>query len=215
LIIGIIAVVLLVGMCSRKASEMVRELEENPVKSMAEMAVWANPDVEMVSSDEEAGTITIRDKKTGTETTLNYEEASDGKFTVESDGSVTTFDGQAGTLTTEGPDGTTTLNQGGLEKMPKWFVVPDSVKDWKSASHSEQGERVSGVLNGTSAEDQGPLMLKFEESLKDAGFALVNKTENNVFSMVSYEDKPNKRTVGVLMTTNDGIRQVQVTYKAK
>ena len=210
-VVGIIVVALLVGMCNRK----VAEFEDNPLKAAAELAVWANPDLELVDSNDEDGTITVKDKKTGKETTVDFEDAADGKFTIQSDGTTATFDGKEGTMTSEGPDGKQTWNKGGLEKMPKWFVVPEGVTNWRSARHSEQEAKVHGVVFGQSEETLEKLMEAFETSLQDAEFEKVSKTENNAFTMVNYADKSGGRTIAVLMTPGEKGLQVQMTYSAK
>ena len=52
LVVGVIAVALLIGICKRKAEEVMRDFEENPTKKAAEWAARANPDFEMVSTDD-------------------------------------------------------------------------------------------------------------------------------------------------------------------
>ncbi|RPH54695.1 hypothetical protein EHM82_06480, partial [bacterium] len=64
------------------AKKQLDKLEENPVMTAAEWAVRANPDVELVESDPEAGTLTIREKATGKVTTISAEDAKEGKFTI-------------------------------------------------------------------------------------------------------------------------------------
>ena len=48
-------------------------LSSNPAYAAAKLAATMNPDVEMVSSDDGSGTITVRDKKTGKTTTLKFD----------------------------------------------------------------------------------------------------------------------------------------------
>jgi len=83
----IVLVLLLMGGCTwflaDKAKEMAAEFEANPAKAAAEMAVRLNPDLELVETDEEAGTMTILQKSTGEEVTLNFEDIAEGRFSVE------------------------------------------------------------------------------------------------------------------------------------
>jgi hypothetical protein len=62
-----------------KAKDAIAEFEENPTRTIARGIVMANPDLEEVSSDEEAGTITVRNTKTGEVITVNYEDIKEGK----------------------------------------------------------------------------------------------------------------------------------------
>src|SRR5687768_8244029 len=75
----LIAIVAIAGglFLAKKASDMTA----NPGLSAVKLMVAANPDVEVVSSDEAKGTITIREKKTGKVVTVNFDEIEDGRIT--------------------------------------------------------------------------------------------------------------------------------------
>lgn len=176
------------------------------------MVVRLNPELELVRTDDVAGTITVREKKTGKETTVNFEDAKDGKFTIESEGTTATLDGSAGTLTSEGPDGKSSFNVGGLEKMPQWFEVPEGVTAWKSITHQEREGKVNGIVAGQSSEKLEDLLAAFEASLKAAGFERTSKTETGQFTMASFEDKAKKRTVSVTLNPKGDAMVVQMTY---
>ena len=53
-----------------------------PMVRAAELALRLNPEVDVVSSDPAAGTITVREKKTGKEVTFNLEDIKAGKFSI-------------------------------------------------------------------------------------------------------------------------------------
>ncbi|MGA2003567.1 MAG: hypothetical protein ABSG70_09305, partial [Terriglobales bacterium] len=48
-------------------------MKKNPGLATAKMAAAMNADVEIISSDDNAGTITVRDKKTGKVTTMKFD----------------------------------------------------------------------------------------------------------------------------------------------
>jgi hypothetical protein len=58
----------------------VDEFEKNPAKASAELAVRMNPDLELVSSDPAAESLTFRRKSTGETGTVSYREAAEGRF---------------------------------------------------------------------------------------------------------------------------------------
>src|SRR6476620_7608924 len=60
-------------------------MQKRPALAVAKMMVAANPDVELVSVDDEKGLITVKDKKTGKTVTVNLEEAQKGKITFKGD----------------------------------------------------------------------------------------------------------------------------------
>ena len=55
-------------------------MQRNPGYAIAKLAITANPDVEEVSHDEAAGTITVREKKTGKVTTMKFGDLQNGHF---------------------------------------------------------------------------------------------------------------------------------------
>jgi hypothetical protein len=49
-------------------------MKTNPGLAGAKMAVTMNPDTEIISSDDKAGTIVVRDKKTGKVVTMKFDQ---------------------------------------------------------------------------------------------------------------------------------------------
>lgn len=80
LLIGIVVVSLLIGWCNRK----VGEVKQNPERFMAEVAINAHPDYSVVTSNDETKEMTIKEDKTGKETTFSYKDIADGKFAMKS-----------------------------------------------------------------------------------------------------------------------------------
>ena len=85
LLIGIVAISLLVGFCKRKVDDW----SQNPERKMAEFMINANPDYSVVMSNDETMEMTIKEDKTGKETTFSYKDIAEGKFAM------TTSDGQS------------------------------------------------------------------------------------------------------------------------
>src|SRR5262245_18453779 len=85
-VLGCIVVAACGFFCVNKAKNFVDKASANPAKTAAEMAVRLNPDLELVSTDDAAETITIQDKKTGKVSTVDWSAIEDGKLKFESDG---------------------------------------------------------------------------------------------------------------------------------
>jgi hypothetical protein len=75
------------------AKRGIEKFQKNPTKMAAEMIVRANPDLELVSSDDKAGTMTVHNKKTNETVTLNFDDIKNGKLKVTTDKGTATFDG--------------------------------------------------------------------------------------------------------------------------
>jgi len=61
----LVILVIVVSLAVRACVDKVEEFRKNPEKAGAEMFVRMNPDLELVSQDENAGTMTVRVKKSG------------------------------------------------------------------------------------------------------------------------------------------------------
>ena len=133
-LILIAAVVVMAGgiFVAKKANEYVEDIGNDPAAaaaSAAETFVRFNPALEMIESDRESGTMTIREKESGKTVTVNYEDIYEGRLSFEGpDGQVVELDGSAAddgdrplmTVTTD--DGVTTLGvTGDAIDLPDWL----------------------------------------------------------------------------------------------
>jgi hypothetical protein len=66
----------------RSLSDIVERLEDSPARTMAETVIRMNSELELLSTDDDAGTITFRSSETGEEATLNFEDIAQGRFTM-------------------------------------------------------------------------------------------------------------------------------------
>ena len=89
IVIGVIAVFLGGYFVWNKAKEAGLDpelMQKKPALAAAKLMVATNPDVELVSVDEEKGLITVKDKKTGKTVTVNLDEVNSGKITFKGEG---------------------------------------------------------------------------------------------------------------------------------
>ncbi len=56
--------------------------QKNPVKAGMMIALKMNPNIEIVSTDDAKGEVTIKDKKSGETITMSYEDAAKGKIQI-------------------------------------------------------------------------------------------------------------------------------------
>jgi hypothetical protein len=215
LIIGILGGALLIGWCQRAVEAHSGELSdpESAAAMVAEMAIRSNPDLELVSSDRESGTVTFRDKDSGTETTVTYDDALEGKFTVRTDDGVTVIDGSNGGIRTETPSGVATFGRGGIENLPDWFEVPEGVTKWQSIMHQETGGKVSGMLRGETGEKLAVVIDAFIAHLETAGFKQASRADLGATITIVYRMEAEvPRTITVQATSQGGKRFVQLEY---
>src|SRR5439155_24838641 len=84
---GLVVLAALVGgITMYYVAHKVKQAAHNPALAVTRLLAAANPDVDVVSTDEDKGNITVRDKKTGKTMTMNFADAQKGKFVFEEDG---------------------------------------------------------------------------------------------------------------------------------
>ena len=97
-VVLLIAIVVVIGgmFVSRKAKSFVGDVRNNPALAMANVIAAGDPDVEVVDSDSDAQTVTLRNKKTGETIEVNAGELKQGKLSFKSHDSTVSLDAAEG-----------------------------------------------------------------------------------------------------------------------
>jgi len=231
-IVGIVVGLLLIGFASCAvlgfyAVHKVKQagfdsdlMKTNPALATAKMAVTMNPDTEVVSSDDKAGTITVRDKKTGKVITMKFDPQKKAMVITDETGKTTslTTTGEGANAGMEVKSSEGTMKMGSTaDKAPDWVpVYPGSTPQATFSSTTAQEQ--TGSYAFVTRDPAEKVVSFYGDSLKSAGFAvsnMISNSEGKTGGMISGEDKASKRTVVIgLGTENDGTH-VNVTYSVK
>jgi hypothetical protein len=219
-ILVVCAMVLAVG--GYFAKKKFDQFSKNPAKTTAELIVRANPDLELVSEDEKAGTITVRDKKKNETVTLNFDDIKNGKFKVTTDKGTTTFDGSTaatdGVKMTDEKGQTATFGGGAPKDLPSWLpVYPGATAQGSMSSTTNEGR--SGGFSVNTKDSLEQVASFYESKLKDAGLTV----EKNMLSSndkvsggtISGSTGDKKRNAAVILSTADTGTQAIITYEEK
>src|SRR5262245_48929391 len=101
-------------------------MASNPGLAVAKMIAAVNPEIEVVRTNDAEGTLTVRDRKTGKETTITFDQAKSGKIT----------------FSAEDESGkTATIEIGGANsKLPSWIPsYPGATVQAKVTARGESG----------------------------------------------------------------------------
>ena len=205
---------------AHKAKQFAHGVGRNPALAAAKMMAAINPDVEVVSTDEDKGTITVRDKKTGKLLTMNLQDAQKGKFVFEQDGQKVEVqahgEGDKGSLELKSSEGSMKLGTDG--KMPDWLpAYPGSAP--KSLFSTQTPKGSSGSFGFTTNDSIEQVTRYYEDALKKAGLTVKNQTiqsdGKNSMGIVTAEEAGNKRTVMVNATPSEGATSVAITFSAQ
>jgi len=223
---GVIVVLGLVVMVAAGmfVKKKVGEFQENPALAAAKMMVAVNPDLELVSTDEEAGTITVRNTKTGEEVTVDLEEAKEGRFTFKTaEGESTVdFDGgeQGGTMTVTGSQGEQVFRAGAgaPSDMPSWIPIYPGGSAQSSYS-AQTAEGKSGVILVSSSDSADEVLAWYESRLQRDGFEVEKMTMasggTTSGGTLSAQTDGETRVLSVVVTAQPEGTQAMVTYQEK
>jgi archaellum component FlaG (FlaF/FlaG flagellin family) len=200
-----------------KAKGYVDIAKKNPAVAAAKFAVAVNPDLEIVSEDDEAGTLTIRNKKTGEEITMNAEDIKQGRLKFKNEkGEEVTFEG-SGKEGKEGfkvktNKGTMTFGSADGEAPPSWVPAYPGAKVMMS-SRGKTGEGFTGTYSFQTADSTEAVLGHYEKELKRARFD-VERTAMGAMGNLSAKGDGGKRTVNITAIPLDKLTQVTVAYEA-
>ncbi len=217
LLIGIVVA----GVLGWFAVSKAKEFAENPEMNAAKLIVRANPDVELVESDDEAGTLTIRNVETGEVTTVDVSEVKEGRlrFTDEEGQEVSMGveegeDGQ-GAFTLRDREGNETfrVGSGGEENIPEWVPRYEGVTV-EGTMMNRTAEETSGAFNFETEDSVDTVLEHYKEALEQEGLTLTGQSDNRAgngrFANLTFE--ADGRTVNVVVTTDGGLTNTVVTY---
>lgn len=200
-----------------------KEFEDNPAMAAAKLMVQANPEVELVEADDEAGTLTIRNKETGEVMTVGLDQVEQGRITFESDGETVTMgmeegeDGE-GAFTVRDKEGKATfrVGAGGEDDIPAWVPRYEGV-ELQGTYFSSSGGEVSGGYSFETSKAPNDVLDWYRSALEEEGLSQTGSSNSSAggstFSNLTYE--ADGRTASVVVTGEEGgTTNVVVSYSA-
>ena len=211
LLVGALMTATCTACVAKKVKDVAGDISENPAMAGAEMIVRLNPELELVEKDEQAQTLTIRNKETGEMITLDVEDIQEGRFSWEADGKKVEINAQgsedgSGIVTVRDEDGEQTSMTFGADtdEVPQW------VPRYPGSEDSEpfiiaSGESVQGTLSFESDDDLDTVREFYLRELEDLGFSLnQSNMSGDGFNMATLAGEADEREVSVTITSNTG-----------
>jgi hypothetical protein len=206
-------------------TKVVDPLQKNPALAAAKLAVMANPDLEVVSEDDAANTITIHDKKSGKTITWNANDIKNGKMSFTSDeGSVTInpTDKSGGVLKVtdaKGQETNVTMGSGAPSNLPSWLPnYPGADVHGVVSSQGTEGSQATYTLSTTDTTEQ--VIAFYKDHLTAAGLdvkpgATVAFGGTTSMASLTAESGDKKRQVTILATADQNQHKTaaQISYK--
>ena len=204
---------------AKKAKSAIAEYQDNPAMATVKMLTAVNPDIELVSTDEANGKVTLKNKKTGEVMTVDLADIEQGKINFETaDGKEASvnFDQQAGQLEMRGADGSV-ASFGGATELPSWVpAYPGSTAEGVySAEDATQKGGTFGLTTGDSVND---VFAYYKQQLEGAGFKVTESKYSGTGGeggMVVGESADGSRTVTFTLAAESGKTRVAGVFSEK
>ncbi len=206
-VIGVI-VVLVVGYFLFSIGEHVAD---NPVRTAAKVVEFINPDIEVLSVDEEKELVTFRDKRTGEVTTISLEELKKQQEKKSSESKP-----PDNTAQSKPSSESATPEVGGQDGLPNWVVLYPGAKVIAKLK-SGTGNKASGTLMLKTDDGADAVLRFYEERLKGDGFSVTPTVVGNLRALSA---KRNSGEALVIMAApEDGDEQddtqITITYQVQ
>jgi hypothetical protein len=176
----------------------------NPGLAMAKLITAVNPDAEVIKTDDNTGTITVRDRSTGKVMTFSFDDVRNGKFNMR----------------VHGEDGkTATVEVGGTgAKLPSWVPsYPGSTAQgtFSVTGSANDGSGEGGNFTFTTPDPASKVMTFYQDKTKELGMKANLTTNTSDGGMLIASNEDNQRTLTVVVGKRSNDTTVNVTYAVK
>lgn len=196
---------------------------ENPGLAAAELAIRANPDLEVVSSDRDKNTLTVKNTKTGEVVTFNAEDIKEGKVSFETAEGTTVIDASgakdSGSVKMTGADGAEVTWGGGQapKDLPGWVpLYPGSNAQGAMDATTPEGRTAMFSLSTDDSMDE--VVEFYESKLKEAGLQVDKNTmevNGQRSAILVGKSGDEKQTVSATIGLQDGKTSATITFQEK
>ncbi len=225
LMIVVLIVVMAAGFfVANKVKDVAGDFEDNPAMATARMIVKLNPELEEVSADEDAGTITVRNKKTGEEITVNFEDIEEGRFSFTTDEGEVKIDASelkdSGSMTITNDEGGVVFSTGGeLSKdVEAWVPIYPGCEPVNRHSMRTEEEQTGGFELETTATVAEALEF-YRSALEGQGYEVTVNTftqDDSEGGMVNANHGGQGRSVvAIFNSEGGGPTKIVVSYSDK
>ena len=205
---------------SGSVAEFLEELQDSPARVAAETMIRVNPELDLISSDDEAGTVTFVNTRTGEEATLNFEDIAEGRFSMstrDGDYSIDVSDEAESGMTFKGPEGETRLGAGAdLSDVPDWVPVYPAGADTRSTMHSITADGLMGALTARTSDGAQKVVDHFKQLFEDQGYEIASesmtRSGEGAFGAIAGRLMDEGRTIRDVIVESADESRITITY---
>ncbi|HTP32548.1 MAG TPA: hypothetical protein VMJ75_10270 [Candidatus Acidoferrales bacterium] len=205
ILVALGAVFALIVVCIVGFGLYVAHLARNPGIALGKLITAANPDAEVIHTDNRANTITIRDKKTGEEVTLSFDDVKNGRFKMSAIGK----HGEVANVEIGG----------GAGKTPSWVPEYPGARaqgNFTARGDDGTGRGTGGIVTFESSDEPSKVMDFYEDKVKSMGMKITSTFAGSDGGVLIAADPDDKRTLQVTVGKgSSGGSTIGVTFGEK
>jgi hypothetical protein len=188
---------------AREAGISTELFRRNPAAATARILAAANPDVEIVGEDDGAGTVTVRDRRTGKTMTWNLDQAKQGRLRITAEDE-------------NGKDATVEFGAGAAGKLPSWVPSYPGAKGQGNFAITGKGSDGNGGTFSFNTTDSPDRVFSFyQREIGNLGMKVQVNTTTPQGGVINAADEDDKRSLNVVVSGSSGETTVNVTYGDK
>jgi len=206
-------------------TKVVDPWKDNPQLQAAKLVVAASPDLELVSEDAKAQTLTVHNKKTNETVTVSLEDAKNGRFKFSAEGKGATsvdFSKEGATVKVQDEKGqvsTFTASAGAPKDLPAWLpTYPGATVEAGFSTRSAEGAAQTFTI--TTGDPVDRVVAFYQDQLKNNGLTVLQPTTMAVGGQTTTAsltaDSPDKkRHVQIVATVANDKTKASISYEEK
>ena len=172
----------------------------NPGLAAGKMMAAVNPDLEVVRTDDNAGTLTLRSRRSGKETTISFDQARQGHFTFSAE---------------DDHGKTARVEIGGAGKPPAWVpVYPGSNPTYSIKGSGDSGEE-GGNYTFMTNDPASKVMEFYQNKAQEMGLESKVTTNTSDGGMLIATRDGDERSLTVIVGGSASVTTVNLTYARK
>lgn len=194
----------------------------NPARAAAMLAVKTDPEFNLVRTDDAKGEITLRDRKTGEEMTMRFEDYTNRKAGIATPPAVAEVRRVEPAPRAEQPPPKPAEVAPKIEEPmpeadepgpPRWVPAYPRANTPPGSMKMEKQDSIAGAVTVRTMDTVGQVKVFYEGRLKSDGFEIESTGDGNQSAVINARKDNGRRTITALINSERGMTVVILEYE--
>jgi hypothetical protein len=194
----------LIAVCFVGCIVTVGYFASHPGKTLAKLITASNPDAEVLSTDDDAKSFRIRNRKTGEEFTMSFDDVKNGRFKMQAIGK-------------NGEVANVELGAG-AGKVPSWVpVYPGATAQGNFTATGQDGSNrgAGGLVSYECSDSPDKVFAFYKDKVNSMGMKIESETGDGDSGTINAKEDDDKRSLLIVIGKRGGGSSIGITYGEK